>query len=108
MILFHRLFEIRIKQLKLRSMKAKNNIKTLDQFKTKHYGKIGTEKRDELDKTINIIFDSTQSKEIISLSSEQIEMLLMSEEDIQSGKLISESELNKRDQKLFNNLITEK
>lgn len=30
-------------------MKAKNNIKTLDQFKTKHYGEIGNEKRDELD-----------------------------------------------------------
>lgn len=31
-------------------MKTKNNnIKTLDQFKAKHYGEIGTEKRDELD-----------------------------------------------------------
>jgi ribosome-binding protein aMBF1 (putative translation factor) len=31
-------------------MKMKNNnIKTLDQFKDKHYGKIGTAKRDELD-----------------------------------------------------------
>lgn len=31
-------------------MKTKNNnIKTLDQFKDKHYGKIGTAKRDELD-----------------------------------------------------------
>lgn len=30
-------------------MKAKNNIQTLDQFKTKHYGEIGTEKRDQLD-----------------------------------------------------------
>lgn len=30
-------------------MKAKNNIKTLDQFKDKHYGKTGTVKRDELD-----------------------------------------------------------
>jgi ribosome-binding protein aMBF1 (putative translation factor) len=30
-------------------MKAKNNIKTLDLFKTKHYGEIGTGKRDELD-----------------------------------------------------------
>jgi len=89
-------------------MKAKNNIKTLDQFKTKHYGEIGREKSDQLDKTINIIFDSTQSEEIVSLSSEQIEMLLMSEEDIQAGKLISESELNKSDHKLFNNLITEK
>lgn len=30
-------------------MKAKNNIKTLDQFKTRHYGEIGTKKRDQLD-----------------------------------------------------------
>lgn len=31
-------------------MKTKNNnIKTLDQFKDKHYGKIGTVKRNELD-----------------------------------------------------------
>ena len=31
-------------------MKAKNNnTKTLDQFKDKHYGKVGTVKRDELD-----------------------------------------------------------
>ncbi|NEW78213.1 MAG: helix-turn-helix transcriptional regulator [Gelidibacter sp.] len=31
-------------------MKTKNNnIKTLDQFKDKHYGNIGTAKRDELD-----------------------------------------------------------
>src|SRR3954463_8025598 len=32
------------------NMKAKNNnIKTLEQFKDKHYGKSGTTKRDELD-----------------------------------------------------------
>lgn len=31
-------------------MKTKNNnLKTLDQFKDKHYGKIGTAERDELD-----------------------------------------------------------
>jgi len=30
-------------------MKAKNNITTLEEFKEKHYGKIGTEKRDELE-----------------------------------------------------------
>jgi hypothetical protein len=89
-------------------MKSKNNIKTLDQFKMKHYGEIGREKRDQLDKTVNIIFDSPQSEEIVSLSSEQIEMLLMSEKDIQTGKFISESELNKCDHKLFNKLITEK
>ena len=30
-------------------MKAKNNVKTLSQFKDKHYGKVGTPKRDELE-----------------------------------------------------------
>ena len=29
--------------------KKKNNILTLDQFKDKHYGKLGTEKRDKLE-----------------------------------------------------------
>lgn len=29
--------------------KAKNNTLTLDQFKDKHYGKVGTKKRDALD-----------------------------------------------------------
>ena len=29
---------------------AENNIMTLDQFKEKHYGKVGTKKRDELEK----------------------------------------------------------
>ncbi|MCB9426129.1 MAG: hypothetical protein H6584_03755 [Flavobacteriales bacterium] len=32
-------------------MKAKNNnTRTLDQFKDKHYGKVGTAKRDEFDR----------------------------------------------------------
>ena len=30
-------------------MKAKNNISTLDQFKDKHYGKVGSKKRDTLE-----------------------------------------------------------
>lgn len=30
-------------------MKATNNVLTLDQFKDKHYGKVGTKKRDELE-----------------------------------------------------------
>ena len=48
---------------------------------------------------IKNIFDSTQSEEIIVLSSEQIEMLSMSEKDIEDGKLVSEPELSKRDSK---------
>ncbi|AWH84980.1 transcriptional regulator [Flavobacterium album] len=30
-------------------MKAKNNLMSLEEFKEKHYGKIGTKKRDELE-----------------------------------------------------------
>ncbi len=30
-------------------MKTKNNIRTLDQFKDKHYGKVGTAKREQLE-----------------------------------------------------------
>lgn len=30
-------------------MKTKNNTVTLDQFKDKHYGKVGTKKRDDLE-----------------------------------------------------------
>jgi len=40
------------------------------------------------------IFESAQTEEIISLSSEQIEMLTMSEDDIANGRLISEEDLN--------------
>ena len=31
------------------SKTRKNNLRTLNQFKDKHYGKIGTRKRDKLD-----------------------------------------------------------
>ncbi len=69
----------------------------LDNIKNSLIDRILATKNERLLEAINGIFDSTQSEEIISLSSEQIEMLLMSEEDIQTGKFISESELNKRD-----------
>ena len=48
---------------------------------------------------IENIFISTQNEEIVNLTSEQIEMLLMSENDIKEGNLVSESELNKSDNK---------
>jgi hypothetical protein len=54
---------------------------------------------EQLLQAIKSIFDSTQSEEIITLSTEQIEMLSMSEKDIEAGKFISESELKKRDSK---------
>lgn len=54
-------------------------------------------KNEKLLEAIDKIFASTQADEIIALSSEQIEMLSMSERDIEGGNFISESELNKRD-----------
>lgn len=45
---------------------------------------------------ISNIFESIQTDDVLLLSSEQIEMLLMSEKNIENGNLISESELNDR------------
>lgn len=56
-------------------------------------------KNKKLLESINEILVSDKSEEIMSLSSEQIEMLIMSEQDIEQGKIISESELEKRDSK---------
>jgi hypothetical protein len=54
-------------------------------------------KNEDLLAAMETIFANTQQSEIASLSSEQIEMLLMSESDIASGNLISEEELDKLD-----------
>jgi hypothetical protein len=59
-------------------------------------------RNEKLLQAISNIFESTQTDDIVSLSSEQIEMLLMSEKDIESGNLISESELNDSDSKWLN------
>jgi len=59
-------------------------------------------RNEKLLQAISNIFDSTQTDDIVSLSSEKIEMLLMSEKDIESGNLISESELNESDSKWLN------
>lgn len=45
------------------------------------------------------IFESSNAEEKISLSSEQIEMLLMSEEDIKNENFYSEDELKGKDKK---------
>jgi hypothetical protein len=40
---------------------------------------------------------ATQNNEVIHLSTVQLEMLKMSEDDIKNGRIVSEDELNKRD-----------
>jgi len=50
---------------------------------------------------IDSIFDSSKdtADEVYELTSEQIEMLMMSEEDIKYGRLIAQEELDKSDKK---------
>jgi hypothetical protein len=71
----------------------------LENIKNSLIDRILATRNEQLLEAIKSIFDSTQSEEIISLSTEQIEMLSMSEKDIEDGKLVSESELSKRDSK---------
>ena len=72
-------------------------MKTLESIKNNLIDSILVTRNEQLLAAVQSIFDATQSEEIISLSSQQIEMLAMSESDILNGKLVSESELDKRD-----------
>ncbi len=72
---------------------------TLANLKNTLIDRILITKNKKLLEAINSIMDSTQSEEIMSLSSEQIEMLMMSDQDIEKGNIISESELAKLDSK---------
>ena len=72
----------------------------IDTIKNNLIERILATKNEMLLKAISTIFESTQTEGIISLSSEQNEMLLMSEKDIEQGHLVSEDELNKS---LFSN-----
>ncbi len=49
--------------------------------------------------TIEKILTSTEVEEKVNLTSEQIEMLMMSESDIENNRLILEEDLEKQDEK---------
>ena len=55
----------------------------LENIKNSLIDRILATRNEQLLEAIKSIFDSTQSEEIISLSTEQIEMLSMSEKDIE-------------------------
>ena len=74
----------------------------IESIKNNLIDRILTTRNEKLLQAISNIFESTQSDDVLSLSSEQIEMLLMSEKDIENGNLISESELNDSDSKWLN------
>lgn len=70
---------------------------TIDSIKNRLIDKILVSSNEQLLIALENILASTQKEELISLSSEQIEMLMMSEQDIIDVNLVSESELNKLD-----------
>jgi hypothetical protein len=74
----------------------------IDSIKNNLIDRILATRNEKLLKAISNIFESTQTDNIVSLTSEQIEMLLMSDKDIKSGNIISESELNDADSKWLN------
>ena len=75
----------------------------LDIIKNRLIDRILAVRNEKLLEAIEKIFDSTQKKEeLIMISSEQFEMLMMSEEDIKKNNLVSESELKKIDSQWMN------
>ena len=69
----------------------------LENIKNNLIDRILATKNEKLLKAISNIFESTQVDEILTLTSEQVEMLQMSEKDIENGDLISEADLNNAD-----------
>lgn len=69
----------------------------LEIIKNRLIDRILAAKNEKLLEAIEKIIVSTDKEEEISFTSEQIEMLMMSEEDIKYGRIVSESELDKLD-----------
>ncbi len=72
-------------------------MKTIETIKNKLIDRVLATNNEKLLKAIDSIFESTKEEEKVLFSSEQIEMLLMSEKDIEAGEIVSESELEKLD-----------
>ncbi len=69
----------------------------IEAIKNKLIDRVLATNNEKLLEAIESIFESTQEEEKVLLSSEQIEMLLMSEKDIENNDIVSESELEKSD-----------
>jgi hypothetical protein len=72
-------------------------MKAMEDIKNRLIDRILVSNNEKLLKAIESIFLSVQDKEVLSLSSEQIEMLILSEADIRYGNVISEEELDNLD-----------
>ena len=74
-------------------------LKGIDNVRNRLIDKIMVTDNELLLNAIENIFDSTQNEDKLNLDSDQIEMLLMSENDIKHGNLISDADLKKADSK---------
>ena len=72
---------------------------TLDILKNNLIDRILLTQNEKLLSSVFGIFESSSKEEKISLTSEQIEILMMSENDIRSGDLFSEDDLKSMDNK---------
>jgi hypothetical protein len=77
-------------------------MKTMDIVKNRLIDRIMVTNNEQLLSAIENIFNSTQTDDKLILDSHQIEMLMMSENDIQQEDLISESDLKDEDSKWMN------
>lgn len=74
-------------------------MKTIDNVRNRLIDKIMVTDNEQLLNAIENIFNSTQNEDKLNLDSDQIEMLLMSENDIKLGNLLSDADLKKADSK---------
>ena len=74
-------------------------MKTIDKLKSRLIDRIMISENEQLLNAIDEIFSSTQAEDEYRLDSHQIEMLLLSEDDIKYGNVVSEAELKKADAK---------
>jgi len=75
-------------------------MEAIENLKNRLIDEILVTKNKQLLEAIEKIFTSTRNKNV-SLTSEQIEMLEMSVQDIENGNLVSESNLDKLDKQWF-------
>jgi hypothetical protein len=73
-------------------------MENLQRLKNKVIDRIMLSENSQLLEAIDKILSSIEDQEKINLSSEQIEMLMMSESDIENNRLISEEDLEKQDE----------
>ncbi len=69
----------------------------LETIKNSLIDRILATRNERLLEAVKTIFDATDSEDTLTLSSEQIEMLKMSDDDILNNRVVSQSELDKMD-----------